>query len=252
MCHGNSINNIESVIITPSQDNQETYIATQQILSNFNPNLNINAKQCTPEDSPLAFPLCMSGIRPIQATKCKVMRVRMDSGTSVKPSITFGQLFDSTSEYTGTPNALTQPTLTESNNHHQSLAKRMRAQVDQLISRKESIFQNCKPVFSQSTNVPVSKTPTIPLAVQPGQNVRRSSRLFSNNYSVKENNKSPNRPKFATPKSPSRKTKQRMAKCNLNKNSSYSELNTRNKIEKEKTETITSTETKTEKKCNTQ
>lgn len=87
------------------------------------------------------------------------------------------------------------PTLTESNMiiHHQSLAKRVRAQVDQFIGRKESIFQNCKPVFSQSTNVPVTKTPTIPLAVQPGQNVRRSSRLFSNSYSVKENNKSPNR-----------------------------------------------------------
>lgn len=142
---------------------------------------------------------------------------------------------------------LSQPTLTESNNHQQSLAKRMRAQVDQFIGRKESIFQNCKPVFSQSTNVPVTKTPTIPTAIQPCQNVRRSSRLFSNSYSVKENNKSPNRNKFATPKSPSRKTKQRISKCNLNKNSSYTDLNTRNKMEKEKSETITSSEIKTEK-----
>lgn len=162
-------------------------------------------------------------------------------------SPTFGQLFDSPTEFMGTPNMLSQPTLTESNNHHQSLAKRMRAQVDQFINRKESIFQNCKPVFSQSTNVPVTKTPTIPLAIQPCQNVRRSSRLFSNSYSVKENNKSPNRSKFATPKSPSRKTKQRISKCNLNKNSSYTDLNTRNKMEKEKSETITSSETKTEK-----
>lgn len=144
-----------------------------------------------------------------------------------------------------TPNMLSTPTLTESNNH-QSLAKRVRAQVDQFIGRKESIFQNCKPVFSQSTNVPVTKTPTIPLGLQPSQNVRRSSRLFSNSYSVKENNKSPNRNKFATPKSPSRKTKQRLAKCNLNKNTSYSDLNSRNKIEKEKSETITS-EVKSEK-----
>lgn len=151
----------------------------------------------------------------------------------------FGLLFDTPDENLGTPD-MSPTTLTESNNHHQSLAKRVRAQVDQFIGRKESIFQNCKPVFSQSTNVPVTKSPTIPLAVQPGQNVRRSSRLFSNSYSVKENNKSPNRNKFATPKSPSRKTKQRLAKCNLNKNANYSELNTKNKNEKEKNETVTS------------
>lgn len=49
------------------------------------------------------------------------------------------------------------------------------------------------------------------------------------------------RNKFATPKSPSRKTKQRISKCNLNKNSNFSDLNTRNnKMDKEKTETITS------------
>lgn len=88
MCHGSSINNIESVIITnntPNQDNQEAYITTpQQILTNFNPNMNANTKQmCTPEESPLAFPLCMSGIRPIPASRCKVMRVRLESCSSV-------------------------------------------------------------------------------------------------------------------------------------------------------------------------
>ncbi|KAJ8925028.1 hypothetical protein NQ315_001199 [Exocentrus adspersus] len=244
MCHGNSINNIESVVITTnaiSQDNQETFNTpppSQQILTNFNPNM--NAKQlCTPEDSPLAAPLCMSGIRPIQGTR-KVMRVKPETGSN-SPQPTFGQFFDSPSDY-GSP-TFSQPMLPGSNSHHQSLAKRMRAQVDLFINRKESIFQNCKPVFSQSTNVPATKTPTIPLAIQPCQNVRRSSRLFSNNYSVKENNKSPNRNKFATPKSPSRKTKQRISKCNLNKNSSYTELNTRNKMEKEKSETVTSSET---------
>ncbi|KYN06505.1 Cell division cycle protein 27 like protein [Cyphomyrmex costatus] len=51
-----------------------------------------------------------------------------------------------------------------------------------------------------------------------------------------ENNKSPNRNKFATPKSPSRKTKARLAKANLNKTN----FNERNKNEKEKSETITS------------
>ncbi|CAH0548030.1 unnamed protein product [Brassicogethes aeneus] len=261
MCHGSSINNIESLIIntTPNQEVSEAYFTTpQQILNKFNPNLNkntTNSKLCTPDESPLANPLTLSGIMP---TAPKTLRIRKElSYLSPRPS--FGQLFDGASENSGgdgqslTPNLFSLQTLTESNSHHHtsSLAKRMRAQVDNLIGRKEaSLFQNCKPnVFShQSGNV--AKTPTIPLAVQPGQNVRRSSRLFSNNYSVKENNKSPNRNKFATPKSPSRKTKQRIAKCNLNKNPTYTELNTRNKMEKEKSETITSAETKTEKSSN--
>lgn len=165
------------------------------------------------------------------------------------PQPSFGQLFencDTSAEESNSPNLISLQTLTESNNHHtSSLAKRMRAQVDNLIGRKDSLFQKPAVFSHQSTNV--NKTPTISLAVQPGQHVRRSSRLFSNNYSVKENNKSPNRNKFATPKSPTRKTKQRITKCNLNKNPSYTELNTRNKIEKEKSETITSAETKTEK-----
>lgn len=54
-----------------------------------------------------------------------------------------------------------------------------------------------------------------------------------------ENNKSPNRNKFATPKSPSRKTKARLAKTSLNK-TNFNELNERNRNEKEKSETITS------------
>lgn len=46
---------------------------------------------------------------------------------------------------------------------------------------------------------------------------------------LQENNKSPNRNKFATPKSPSRKTKSRLAKANLNK-TSYNDLNERNRL----------------------
>lgn len=155
----------------------------------------------------------------------------------------FGHLLDSAENH-GSSNTGSQTTLTEAN-EQKSLAKRMRAHVGQLISRKD-VLQNYKPVFSQSSLVNNVITPGTPAPPQTGQNVRRSSRLFSNNsYSVKENNKSPNRNKFATPKSPSRKTKQRLAKCNLNKNNTYTELNARNKIEKEKTETITSTENKT-------
>lgn len=249
MCQGSNINNVESVIITnntPNQDNQETFATTpQQILINFSPNLTSNSKLCTPEENPLgtAQNVWLSGFAPF-TSRVKPMRLWMDTNNA-SPQPSFGHFFDNSPEgYFGTPNLVSQPKLTESNNHHQSLAKRMKAQVDQFINRKEPILPNCKPLFSQSTNV--TKTPTISLSVQPCPNVRRSSRLFSNSYSVKENNKSPNRTKFATPKSPSRKTKQRMAKCNLNKTTAYSELNTRNRIEKEKTETVTS-DTKIEK-----
>ncbi|XP_014206704.1 cell division cycle protein 27 homolog isoform X2 [Copidosoma floridanum] len=129
-------------------------------------------------------------------------------------------------------------TLTEANDQ-KGLAKR------QLISRKETPLQQGKLVFSQSGNTSntanITVTPTTPIPSQPtlqGLNVRRSSRLFSHSYSVKENNKSPNRSKFATPKSPLRKNKTRLAKNNLK--TSFNEINEKNKNEKEKSETITS------------
>ncbi|KAG7161398.1 Cell division cycle protein 27-like 1 [Homarus americanus] len=58
---------------------------------------------------------------------------------------------------------------------------------------------------------------------QPNPSVRRSSRLFGNSNSVKENNKS----RFVAPKSPARKTKTRSSKSQ----SSLSELNEKNKSE---------------------
>ncbi|XP_072378224.1 cell division cycle protein 27 homolog [Diabrotica undecimpunctata] len=259
MCQGNSISNLDSVIITNSMstiENDESFINTPEQVFSFNP-IHMNHANVklfsTPDESPSVHPLALSGIRPLAPSLQKSLRPRFkEVGSFQTPpnhesQPAFGQLFETSHDTLNTPDMISPTTLTESNNHHQSLAKRVRAQVDQFIGRKESIFQNCKPVFSQSTNVPVTKTPTIPLAVQPGQNVRRSSRLFSNSYSVKENNKSPSRNKFATPKSPSRKTKQRMAKCNLNKNANFAEMNTKNKIEKEKTETVTSADAKTEK-----
>ncbi|CAB0034258.1 unnamed protein product [Trichogramma brassicae] len=130
--------------------------------------------------------------------------------------------------------------LTEAN-EQKNLAKR-------LLSRKETPLQQGKLVFSQSGNTGnsaniVAITPATPVQTQPtlqGPNVRRSSRLFtSHSYSVKENNKSPNRSKFVTPKSPSRKTKTRLSKTNLNK-SNCADMNEKNKNEKEKSETITS------------
>jgi anaphase-promoting complex subunit 3 len=103
-------------------------------------------------------------------------------------------------------------------------------------------LQHTKPVFQQTGNITTPRTPNTLSA-----GVRRSSRLFSsnNNYSVaKENTKSPHitnnnniNNKFATPRSPARKTKQRVPKINLN-SGSLQELN--EKKEKEKIETITS------------
>nr|CAH7762294.1 unnamed protein product [Callosobruchus chinensis] len=241
MCQANGLNSIESIIVTKDVlntevDNQEFlspykvhYIPDPKIL--FTPDV----KMCTPSESPLALPL---SAWTDSNSKFKQHTSKFDTDHSPN----FGQLFSMIAD-TSNSNSMNTPMLTESNNHHQSLAKRVRAQVDQFIGRKESIFQNCKPVFSQSSNVPVNKTPN-PLFVSSSQymnkNVRRSTRLFSNNYSVKENNKSPNRNKF-TASSPRKNNKtKRLSKCDLNKNNNYSELNTRNKLEKEKSETVTS------------
>lgn len=107
------------------------------------------------------------------------------------------------------------------------------------INRKETPLQISKPVFSQTGNI----TPRAQNNIG-GQNVRRSSRLFSsNNYSVKENNKSPIINKFAAPRSPPRKTKSRVSKMNL-ANTALNEINDKQiKNEKEKIETITSAAT---------
>lgn len=75
-----------------------------------------------------------------------------------------------------------------------------------------------------------------------GQNVRRSSRLFtnSNNYSVKENTKSPNINKFVQPRSPPRRSKLRITKLNLNEVIDKDKKNEKDTL-KEKIETVTST-----------
>lgn len=98
-------------------------------------------------------------------------------------------------------------------------------------------------IFNQSGNV----TPRTPNANT--QNVRRSSRLYLNsNYSVKENNKSPNIKQFATPHSPPpRKTKPRLTKMNSSLNdlkNEKSKIQNSSSVEKERIETITSAEQK--------
>lgn len=115
----------------------------------------------------------------------------------------------------------------KANNH-----KKLKGQV--VNTRKEQPLQSSKqPVFGQTgANIGTPKTPS----ALGGQNVRRSSRLFSNNYSVKENNKSPNINKFATPRSPPRKSKTR-SKINLSNTINF-ELNEKQDKEKIQQENV--------------
>lgn len=120
--------------------------------------------------------------------------------------------------------------------NQKSIGKKLKGHVGSLINRKDSPLQQTKPIFNQTGNI----TARAPNSLT-GQNVRRSSRLFSsNNYSVKENNKSPIINKFAAPRSPPRKSKQR-SKMNINNSALNDMIN--EKQQKEKIETITSAHT---------
>ncbi|XP_077281606.1 cell division cycle protein 27 [Temnothorax americanus] len=199
----------------------------------------------TPQNAPIHYSNC-SSISPRTKGLSRYRSMFSNSMSPLTPSFGILPLENNTPEPAVPPS---HTTLTEANDQ-KSLAKRvssLRAHVGQLMSRKETPLQQGKSVFSQSGNTSNTANIVTVTAANPtspssptfqGTNVRRSSRLFSHN-SVKENNKSPNRNKFATPKSPSRKTKARLAKANLNK-ANFNELNERNRNEKEKSETITS------------
>lgn len=128
--------------------------------------------------------------------------------------------------------------------------KKLRGHISSLMNRKDTPLQQTKPVvFNQSSNITPRthnqqtqpQTPQQQQQQLQTQNVRRSSRLFSNNYSVKENNKSPNVNKFVQPRSPPRKANKRIIKLNK---ATLNELNEKNCLisDKEKIETITSTQ----------
>ncbi|KAG5682116.1 hypothetical protein PVAND_011495 [Polypedilum vanderplanki] len=126
--------------------------------------------------------------------------------------------------------------------------KKIRGNLNSLVNRKEipttplQQTQHTKQVvLNQSSNI--SSPNRTPQEQRNQQNVRRSSRIFSN-YSVKENNKSPKFAKFVQPRSPPRKTSKRVSKSTK---STLNELNEKNTIlnEKEKIETITSAQVKT-------
>lgn len=116
--------------------------------------------------------------------------------------------------------------------------KKIRGNLSAIVARKEisTPLQQTKPiVLNQSSNI----TPNRNQFQQQDQyqpSVRRSTRIFSN-YSVKENNKSPNLNKFVQPRSPPKKTSKRLTKSSK---VTLNELNEKNSMMTEKSETITS------------
>lgn len=127
---------------------------------------------------------------------------------------------------------------TEKNNSN----KKIRGHLSSLVSRKEisQPLQQAKPLHHNitPTNITPNRTQFVQQQDQRNPSVRRSSRIFSN-YSVKENNKSPNVNKFAQPRSPPRKASKRVSKSTK---TTLNELNEKNSMmtEKECSETITS------------
>lgn len=139
-----------------------------------------------------------------------------------------------------------------STQHHQQIIdcdknnsnKKIRGHLNSLVSRKDisTPLQQTKPiVLNQSSNITPARTQFSTQQQQQdqrNQSVRRSSRIVSN-YSVKENNKSPNLNKFAQPRSPPKKASKRVLKASK---ATLNELNEKNSLmtEKERSETITS------------
>lgn len=233
--------NVQSACVTPMD-------YSTPIMNPVTPNVNgPHINRIIAEESPFSICgqniSCISGITNLQALPKQLQfNIMNSSGVSSPATPNFGFLPLESPQLSFVQTTPVQSAaLTEANDQKSSKKQTLsslRAQMGLLISRKDSPVAVSKPpVFSQSGNV----SNTTPQTTVPGSNihsaqVRRSSRLFTNNYSVKENNKSPNRNKFATPKSP-RKPKQRLTKTNLGK-TNY-EI-TEKTVDKEKVETITS------------
>ncbi|XP_052872156.1 cell division cycle protein 27 homolog [Anopheles cruzii] len=136
--------------------------------------------------------------------------------------------------------------------HHHHHHHQQQPAAIQLLQQQST---NTKPIVFSQTGNQMTTTPRTPNtttagALLQGQNVRRSSRLFSNsNYSVKENAKSPQlNNKFVAPRSPPRRTKQRISKTINNAATTLLEnipekktAGSGHEASREKIETITST-----------
>lgn len=91
MCEGGTVN-VQNVIInnTPNMEVPDAFLTTPpQILGSFN---TINTKYkplFTPEDSPLAQPLCLSGLWPLSTVKYKPLKVKQEADITVSFYIFF-------------------------------------------------------------------------------------------------------------------------------------------------------------------
>lgn len=79
MCHGTNLNNVESVIFQNTNSNRDAqmYVTTPQQIVNSNIETTNNSGVCTPEESPLAQPLCLSGFGLLTTTRVKPFKFRI-------------------------------------------------------------------------------------------------------------------------------------------------------------------------------
>lgn len=87
MCHGTNLTNVESVMLQNANNNRDgqVYVTTpQQIVNNNLEQITNNSTVCTPDESPLAQPLCMSGFGLLPTTRIKPFKFRlMESSNTV-------------------------------------------------------------------------------------------------------------------------------------------------------------------------
>lgn len=80
MCHGIHLNNVESVIFqnsNNSRDGQVFVTTPQQVLNNNLEQITNSSGVCTPEESPLAQPLCLSGFGLLATSRVKPFKFRL-------------------------------------------------------------------------------------------------------------------------------------------------------------------------------
>ncbi|GAB0088543.1 cell division cycle protein 27 homolog [Sergentomyia squamirostris] len=204
----------------------------------------------TPRTTPMSDSLSSSGgVGEIETPMKKPFKY-LSSISPFTPSFGIMPLHSPTDA--GSPGCVTSitpgQTLVEVNDQQKSNGKKGKTSSGQcVINRKEGPLQQAKPMLNNQTGNYATRPPQAPQAgITTGQSVRRSSRLFSSSYSVKENSKSSqNINKFVTPRSPSRKAKQQRISIINDHHLSGSGGGVERKGEKEKVETVTSaTDTK--------
>ncbi|XP_055373262.1 cell division cycle protein 27 homolog [Condylostylus longicornis] len=211
---GGGLCNINNISIGPMHSIDDTLFSSSPVET-------VNADNCTPIIRKQFKYLSMRtpgspsfGILPISPVDTPISGSNYFGGSNVGSNLTtpINNSNNNISNINNINNNIQSPqTLVEMNQEQKPVGKKLKGHVGGILVRKDSPIPNTKPtVFTQTGNI-TSRTPNN----NSSQNVRRSSRLFSNNnYSVKENSsKSPNiNSKFVQPRSPPRKTKSRLTK----------------------------------------